>query len=58
MNNILNSRRSRIFYVQTLTFGSAFALQWSIFITANKMLTKLGYLDKVKSDSHSKMKLM
>lgn len=31
------------------TFGFAFALQWSFFITADKMLSQLGYKDKVTS---------
>lgn len=39
--------RTPIFYVQMATFGCAFALQWSFFITADKMLGQLGYKDKV-----------
>lgn len=39
--------RSRIFYIQTITFGMALALQWSIFITTDKMFSKLNYTDKV-----------
>jgi fucose permease len=41
--------RTPIFYVQMATFGFAFALQWSFFITADKMLSQLGYKDKVTS---------
>uniref|UniRef100_A0A915DVH5 Uncharacterized protein n=1 Tax=Ditylenchus dipsaci TaxID=166011 RepID=A0A915DVH5_9BILA len=32
-----------------VTFGMALALQWSIFITADKMLTKLEYVDQVSN---------
>uniref|UniRef100_A0A183BSU9 MFS domain-containing protein n=1 Tax=Globodera pallida TaxID=36090 RepID=A0A183BSU9_GLOPA len=39
--------RSRIFYIQTLTFGMAFALQWSIFVTADKYFSRLQYPDKL-----------
>lgn len=38
-----------------VTFGMALALQWSIFITADKMLTKLKYYDKVSSRYKNKM---
>ncbi|CAK5062423.1 unnamed protein product [Meloidogyne enterolobii] len=34
---------SRTFLIQTLTFGMAFALQWSIFFTASKQLVVLGF---------------
>ncbi|KAI6186747.1 hypothetical protein M3Y98_00166100 [Aphelenchoides besseyi] len=32
-----------IFYIQMITFGMAFALQWSFFIISDKMLTHLNY---------------
>ncbi|KAI6236872.1 hypothetical protein M3Y95_00204800 [Aphelenchoides besseyi] len=32
-----------IFYIQMITFGMAFALQWSFFIISDKMLTHLKY---------------
>ncbi|KAL3081043.1 hypothetical protein niasHT_037511 [Heterodera trifolii] len=38
---------SRIFYIQTLTFGMAFALQWSFFVNADKYLSRLKYPDKL-----------
>ncbi|KAF7639977.1 hypothetical protein Mgra_00000421 [Meloidogyne graminicola] len=38
---------SKFFLIQTLTFGMAFALQWSIFFTASKQLLILGF-DKTK----------
>ncbi|KAL3097897.1 hypothetical protein niasHS_000632 [Heterodera schachtii] len=38
---------SRIFYIQTLTFGMAFALQWSFFVNADKYLSRLLYPDKL-----------
>ncbi|CAK5091893.1 unnamed protein product [Meloidogyne enterolobii] len=34
---------SRTFLIQTLTFGMAFALQWSIFFTTSKQLVVLGF---------------
>ncbi|KAI1699378.1 major facilitator superfamily domain-containing protein 7-a [Ditylenchus destructor] len=48
--------RTPMFYAQMITFGMALALQWSIFITADKVLSKLGYLDKkliIDCDSNS-----
>lgn len=42
-----NYFRKPIFYIQTITFGMAFAIQWSFFITADKLITKLKYFDKV-----------
>uniref|UniRef100_A0A914CAM9 Major facilitator superfamily (MFS) profile domain-containing protein n=2 Tax=Acrobeloides nanus TaxID=290746 RepID=A0A914CAM9_9BILA len=36
--------RIPIFYVQMLTFGLAFAIQWSLFIASDPMLGDLGYL--------------
>ncbi|KAI6228694.1 hypothetical protein M3Y99_01196100 [Aphelenchoides fujianensis] len=38
-----------IYFIQMITFGAAFALQWSIFITADKMLNTLNYNVKVTS---------
>uniref|UniRef100_A0A1I7RSX2 MFS domain-containing protein n=2 Tax=Bursaphelenchus xylophilus TaxID=6326 RepID=A0A1I7RSX2_BURXY len=41
--------KTPVFYIQMITFGMAFALQWSVFITADKMLGLLQYKDKVTS---------
>lgn len=45
--NSLIIAHSPIFYVQMASFGLAFALQWSLFITADKLLGSLPHLDTV-----------
>uniref|UniRef100_A0A0M3IN46 MFS domain-containing protein n=1 Tax=Ascaris lumbricoides TaxID=6252 RepID=A0A0M3IN46_ASCLU len=35
--------RNRQFYIQMLTFGLAFAIEWSLFVTIDPMLVEIGY---------------
>ncbi|KAK0410600.1 hypothetical protein QR680_005225 [Steinernema hermaphroditum] len=36
--------RNKSFYIQMLTFGFAFALQWSVFVLGDAMFTELNYV--------------
>ena len=49
-----------MFYIQIISFGMAFGLQWSLFISIEPMLTHLGYnvsiiLNYIQLNKDSKM---